>query len=162
VKVRIVLAAVVVVILCGTVVLANGFQRGAGFAAQVKASLAKVGIGRDAWPGLPEECWDASRACRTSIARIIQYPQTFHERRVQIDGFFIAGFEQAALFESDQISSWKVGSGIWINGPYYPESDTSASLIGTFKRGPAGHMDDYPGELVDVVRGSKASLPQTP
>lgn len=122
-------------------------------------------------PLLPFECTSDYSPCEVSLERLVKFPQYFHGRKVRVHGIYAQGFETSAihspvaLYRKNEIYDKKTGKLslreilpeelIWI--PRTLPKDLHGEnvvVIGLFKRGPSGLMNQYPGEL-DVQEVSK-------
>lgn len=106
------------------------------------------------------------RPCVTTLQRLAQTPQRFHDRWVLLRGIYVSGFEQSALFPmpvepempppTDRPMpppTFDRYTAVWVR--FDPtstnlEGTPELTVVGRFKRGPAGHLGDYFGELTNA------------
>jgi hypothetical protein len=96
------------------------------------------------------------KPCQTTLWRLAQTPQQFHGSWVMVEGIYESGFEHTAVYplpSDGGESSQKLDkhAALWVQLDL-PET-TSRPVIfvtGKFERGPAGHLGQYFGELVDA------------
>jgi hypothetical protein len=118
-------------------------------------------------PLLPSECTIAVRAggevwgkssnrpCQVSFARLIQAPQQFEGRWIEVAGRYDKEFETSALFSSDAKPAFlpleePFSEALWITTSHVRyEHPDRAVVVGRFHRGPGGHLSQYFGTLVD-------------
>lgn len=118
------------------------------------AELEKVVSFREAADPLrPDECPTEGTVCDTTIDRVLAAPQKYHGRRLAVTGLYVSGFEASALYPQDVKGERTHSQAIWINdGLRKTDADQIVTIVGLFKRGPAGHMDEYLGEMSEVER----------
>ncbi|GAB3374521.1 hypothetical protein [Massilia agri] len=101
------------------------------------------------------------KPCMTTLRRLALTPQQYHDRWVVVEGLYAGGFEVSALFpEQEDRSVMASGldsyAALWVqlDLPNTPKEMPLIYVMGRFKRGPAGHLGQYFGELVNAeVRG---------
>ena len=90
--------------------------------------------------------------CVVSFRRVLQAPQQFDGRWIDVHGYYAHGFEVSALFESEPAGSNGEDPSVealWVNVALQPRvvGDSLDHVVGVFHRGPAGHLGAYFGEL---------------
>ncbi len=90
--------------------------------------------------------------CVVSIRRVLQAPQQFDGRWIDVYGRYDHGFEVSALFTSNAAGSDgedPSAEALWVNVALQPRAvgDSLDHVVGVFHRGPAGHLGAYFGEL---------------
>jgi len=127
-------------------------------------------------PLLPFECRDSGRLkarisgrkddeiagrsrenpCVVQFERLLDAPQQFSGRWVEVQGRYVSGFEMSALFPLGSAppanALWEpTGHALWVSvAPFAkPDEQGGAVFIGRFRRGPAGHLAMYYGSLED-------------
>ena len=98
------------------------------------------------------------KPCMTTLRRLAQTPQQFHDRWVMVEGFHGSGFEHSALYpvQPELAYSAKIfdkNAALWVDLDLpntYEKDMPLVTVIGKFERGPAGHLGDYFGELTDA------------
>jgi hypothetical protein len=112
-----------------------------------------VSFREEADPLRPDECPTDGVVCDTSIDRVMIAPQKYHGRRLAVAGLYVSSFETSALYSSEVKGEPKHSQAIWINGGLQEtDAGQTVTIVGLFKRGPAGHMDEYLGEMSGVRR----------
>lgn len=116
----------------------------------------------DADPLVARECIESGRGasrdrpCFTTLWHLAQTPQQFHGTWVVVEGIYASGFEHTAVypmpsdtkFPSQRLNKHEA---LWVQlGLPDTDSRPVISVLGRFQRGPAGHMGDYFGELIDA------------
>jgi hypothetical protein len=117
------------------------------------AELEKTVVHREeADPLKPDECPTDGVVCSTTMDKIIASPKKYHGRKLSVTGLYVSGFETSALYREDVKGELLHSQAIWVNAGL-PEIKIPhvVTVVGLFKRGPAGHMDEYMGQLVDVT-----------
>ena len=105
----------------------------------------------------------SDRPCLTTLRRLAQTPQQFHNRWVMVRGVYVSGFEQSALYPErldSEVSTQELDrySALWVHLDPIPSNDRPAiTVVGRFSRGPAGHLGDYFGELTEATVWGRAS-----
>jgi len=94
--------------------------------------------------------------CQTTLRRLAQTPQQFHDRWVLVEGVYANGFEHSALYPSQAelgVSAQRFDKheALWVHldMPLMKEP-VPLLIVGRFTRGPSGHLGDYFGELTDA------------
>ena len=118
------------------------------------AELEKVvSFREEADPLRPDECPIEGTVCTTTIDQVLVAPQKYHGRRLALTGLFVSGFEESALYPQDLKGERSHARAIWINdGLRTTDTERLVTVVGLFKRGPAGHMYEYLGEMSEVRR----------
>lgn len=106
----------------------------------------------------------ADKPCLTTLRRLAMAPQQYHGRWVVVEGLYAGGFELSALFpEQENRSVMAPGldrhAALWVQLglPATPKEMPLIYVTGKFKRGPAGHMREYFGELLDAKVSGRSS-----
>ncbi len=90
--------------------------------------------------------------CVVSFQRLIQAPQQFNGRWVEVQGHYEQAYEVSAFvapYAPDSNSADPYAEALWVNGAVLPrlEGGSLDRAVGKFRRGPAGHLGEYFGEL---------------
>jgi len=112
---------------------------------------------------------DRQPARAVSLAEVLAHPDTYQGKRVSVTGFYHGEFEGSSL-AVDEATSRKRGHerSLWRGGvstfadrsAINDRNDSWLRVEGVFLRGPAGHMDLWPGELVRITRIEPISPPK--
>jgi hypothetical protein len=95
------------------------------------------------------------KPCLTTLWHLAQTPQQFHGSWVMVEGIYASGFEHTAVYPYPDLEypSQRLNKheALWVQLPL-PNTNSRPviSVVGRFERGPAGHMGEYFGELVDA------------
>lgn len=96
------------------------------------------------------------KPCQTTLRRLAETPQQFHGSWVMVEGIYASGFEHTAVYPT-RLDTEEASQGLdkhaalWVQfGLPLTNSRPVITVVGKFERGPAGHMGDYFGELVDA------------
>lgn len=94
--------------------------------------------------------------CIVQFERLLDAPQQFAGRWVEVQGRYVNGLETSALFPLDSTppadTPWEpTGHALWVAvAPFAkPDERGGAVFIGRFRRGPAGHLAMYYASLED-------------
>jgi len=94
--------------------------------------------------------------CYTTLRRLAQTPQQFHRTWVVVEGIYASGFEHSAVYPipsepMEASKSLDKHEALWVQlGLPNTQNRPVITVMGRFVRGPAGHLGDYFGELVDA------------
>lgn len=93
--------------------------------------------------------------CRTTLHHLSRTPQQFHRRWVMVEGIYAQGFEQTALYPAPRNKSvpaeeFAPHTGLWVQIGMKWGKPSPMTVVGQFRRGPAGHLGEYFGELIDA------------
>lgn len=129
-----------------------------GLSRRVAALEAAVDARDKVDPLVPFECnyrgvvRGASRdmPCFVTFRRLLQAPQQFDGRWVQVQGRYEHAFEVSALFAPDAAPANDAdpyGQALWISGALQPRQagESLDRAVGVFHRGPTGHLGAYFG-----------------
>lgn len=96
------------------------------------------------------------RPCRTTFDRLLQAPEKFHGRWIQVSGIYASRLEESALYslsyeETDPII-FQHHSAVWVNPVLQVDGLPLGKriIIGKFHNGPSGHLSAYFGKLDDA------------
>ena len=92
--------------------------------------------------------------CAVRFQRLLDAPQQFAGRWVEVQGRYVSGLETSALFPLDEPppGQWETTDhALWVSvAPFAPpDAIGSAVFVGRFRRGPAGHLAAYFASLDD-------------
>jgi hypothetical protein len=96
------------------------------------------------------------KPCETTLWRLAQTPQQFHGSWVMVKGIYASGFEHTAVYPlppDGGVFSQTLDkhAALWVQLNLPVTTSRPVVLVaGKFERGPAGHMGQYFGELVDA------------
>ncbi len=117
-------------------------------------------IGAECWYSLPRhgELAGGSRdkPCIVTFQRLLEAPQQFHGRWVEVQGRYVGGFERSALYPVDSKPPdgvmWEpTAHALWVDAaPFAPlDANSRGVFVGRFRRGPGGHLAAYYATLND-------------
>lgn len=113
-------------------------------------------------PLVAQECAElglggsAAKPCHTTLHHLALTPQRYQGNWVTVQGIYASGFEHSAIYPmpSQPGGTWQIldkHSALWVQlGLPDSNSRPVVSVTGRFERGPAGHMGDYFGELIEA------------
>jgi hypothetical protein len=97
-----------------------------------------------------------AKPCHTTLYHLALTPQRYHGVWVIVQGIYASGFEHSAIYPMPSepggtLQILNQHSALWVQvGVPDTNSRPVISVTGRFKRGPAGHMGDYFGELIEA------------
>ena len=107
-------------------------------------------------PDRPLSGQSRDKPCIVSFQRLIDAPQQFQGRWVEVQGTYWSGFEQSELHPLDWVAPdrdhWPdPARAFWVGvEPFAPlDAQNRGVFIGHFRRGPDGHLDQYFASLDD-------------
>lgn len=89
------------------------------------------------------------KPCFVAFQRLLDAPQQFEGRWVEVQGRYASGFETSALFPLDSkppSEGWEsYEHALWVGVQPFAKADTQNGVVfvGRFRRGPAGHLGQY-------------------
>ena len=96
------------------------------------------------------------KPCIVTFQRLLDAPQQFNGRWVEVQGRYSSGMERSALYPVDStpaaMAAWESDEhALWVDvAPFAPaDSENRAVFVGRFRRGPAGHLGAYFAALED-------------
>lgn len=97
----------------------------------------------------------ADSPCITTLHHLSRTPQQFHRRWVKVAGMYKQGFEQTALYParehvSASADEFAPHTGLWVQIGMDWGKPSPMTVVGEFRRGPAGHLGEYFGELLEA------------
>lgn len=103
------------------------------------------------------EIWGQVREkpCQVSFQRLLDAPQQFEGRWVEVQGRYSSGMESSALFalnSNPPAEGWEsYEHALWVDVEPFAKADAQKRgvVVGRFRRGPAGHLAQYFAALGD-------------
>jgi hypothetical protein len=102
------------------------------------------------------DCYEAQGHCLVSIVELIANPAKFDGKKVWVNGYVHIGFENSGIYlHEDDYLHVLPRNGLWVNlaDGVDPDKcqDYYASVMGTFKSGPGGHLGGWSGAIENAT-----------